>query len=71
MDNLSEQVWKIWGYLFRSGKIGSIEVKLEDSEKSSFVSNLSSIEFEDTLRMISFFLFDPINEITSLNKFEI
>jgi hypothetical protein len=54
---LSEQVWDLGklsprmealsGHLFRSGKIGSIEVKLEDLSKISFEINISSIEFED------------------------
>jgi hypothetical protein len=47
----------VWD-LFRSGKIGSIEVKVEDLPKSSFEINLSSIDLEDILCMISFFLFD-------------
>jgi hypothetical protein len=48
----------VFGSLKILGRLGSIEVKLEDSAKTSFVSNLSYIDPEDILRMISFFLFD-------------
>jgi hypothetical protein len=69
MGNLvwgSLKIGKVW----KIRKIGSIEVKSEDSAKSSFVSNLSYIDSEKYLEMISFFLSVRCSghEITCLNK---